>query len=225
MDGRGLHFHLSGINNQNFLMKDEETGSIWQQVSGKAIFGPMKGRKLEPVFTDELTFERWKQENPTGRVLKPNRDAARSNLYAGANWEKETARLPVASRPDGILSPRTIVLGIQIENISKAYPLSMLVPEKPIVDRIGGTSIVLCMAEDKKSVRCFDSRVNGMNLEFFAKAGLSQLTLTDSKTGSDWNFAGVAVAGPLARRALKEDCGIKRLLVRLEELPSNHAYL
>jgi Protein of unknown function (DUF3179) len=54
--GRQLHFHLAGINNQNFIMRDEETGSWWQQVTGEAIQGPLKGQRLRPVFHDELTF-------------------------------------------------------------------------------------------------------------------------------------------------------------------------
>jgi hypothetical protein len=37
-----LNFHLAGINNQNFIMRDEETGTWWQQVSGTAIQGPLK---------------------------------------------------------------------------------------------------------------------------------------------------------------------------------------
>ena len=49
IDGRTLHFHLAGINNQNFIMRDEETGSWWQQVSGEAMLGPLKGRRLKPV--------------------------------------------------------------------------------------------------------------------------------------------------------------------------------
>ncbi len=72
MDGRTLHFHLNGINNQNFIMRDEETGSWWQQVSGEAIFGPLKGKKLKAVAMDELSFALWKREHPAGRVLRPD---------------------------------------------------------------------------------------------------------------------------------------------------------
>lgn len=52
-------------------MRDEETGSWWQQITGKAIQGPLKNAQLESVFHDEITFGTWKAENPTGRVLKP----------------------------------------------------------------------------------------------------------------------------------------------------------
>ena len=61
-EGRVLHFRLWGINNQNFIMRDEETGSWWQQVSGECIFGELKGRKLKLFDHDELTYATWKRE-------------------------------------------------------------------------------------------------------------------------------------------------------------------
>ena len=78
VNGRVLHFHLAGINNQNFIMRDEETGSWWQQVTGEAIQGPLKGQTLRPVFHDELTFGLWKREKPDGRVLRPNEQMAQA---------------------------------------------------------------------------------------------------------------------------------------------------
>ena len=41
-----LTFHLAGINNQNFLMRDEETGTWWQQITGEASVGPLQGQAL-----------------------------------------------------------------------------------------------------------------------------------------------------------------------------------
>ena len=51
--GRELHFYLAGINNQNFLMRDRETGSWWQQVTGRAIAGELAGSTLELMPNDE----------------------------------------------------------------------------------------------------------------------------------------------------------------------------
>ena len=66
VDGRTLTFRLTGINNQNFVMQDEETGSWWQQVTGEAILGPLKGKRLTLVDADQLTFSTWKSEAPNG---------------------------------------------------------------------------------------------------------------------------------------------------------------
>jgi hypothetical protein len=82
--GRELHFYLAGINNQNFLMRDRETGSWWQQVTGRAISGPLQGAALELAPCDELTFSMWKSESPQGAVLAPV--AGHERDYDG-DWE------------------------------------------------------------------------------------------------------------------------------------------
>ena len=66
IDGLKLTFHLAGINNQNFLMRDEETGTYWQQINGAAVSGPLAGRVLKLIPSDELTFALWKTEQPHG---------------------------------------------------------------------------------------------------------------------------------------------------------------
>jgi hypothetical protein len=115
VDGRVLHFHLAGINNQNFIMKDEETGSWWQQVTGEAIFGPLRGKVLKPVFMDELTFATWKREQPQGRVLSPDEKIAAKGEYAPPDWEDRMLRVPVATQVNApTLDKRELVVGITI---------------------------------------------------------------------------------------------------------------
>ena len=73
VDGRVLTFHLYGINNQNMLMRDRETGTWWQQSTGEAIQGPLRGRRLASVVHSEVTFAVFRGENPGGRVPAPRR--------------------------------------------------------------------------------------------------------------------------------------------------------
>ena len=205
IDGRPLKFHLAGINNQNFIMQDEETGSWWQQVSGEAIFGPLKGRQLKGVFHDELTFATWRREHPSGgRVLKPDNTTAWRKF--SENWEAKTAQMPVvhvASENDS-LAPRTLVVGLKVNNEAKAYPLDALRQQSPLVDNLGGVPLVIIMSEDGQSVRAFEAMLNGGELEFYAKAGGTNLRLMDARTGSEWDFTGTAVSGQLAGRQLKK---------------------
>ena len=126
LDGRVLKFRLSGINNQNFLMTDEETGSWWQQISGVAVAGPLKGKKLTRVFHDEVAFRLWLREHPATRVLAPATDTAW--VAFSRNWEEETANLPVKRRAqiNDSLPPRTLVLGLELNGESKAWPMGAL---------------------------------------------------------------------------------------------------
>jgi hypothetical protein len=203
VDGRVLHFHLAGINNQNFIMRDEETGSWWQQVSGEAIFGPLRGKHLKRVFLDELAFATWKGEESNGRVLRPDESVAARGQYVPADWEDRMLRVPVAtqvSAPE--LDKRELVLGIIIDGAAMAYPVAALKKQNPIIGRLGKTPLVIVMGEDGKSVRAFKRTVAGEEREFFLKPNSSPLSLVDDK-GSEWDFTGNAVNGTLAGKQLE----------------------
>ena len=206
VNGRVLHFHLAGINNQNFIMRDEETGSWWQQVSGKAIYGPLKGHQLKSVFHDEVSFAIWKGEQPQGRVLKPDQRIAALDSYEAADWEARVGRMRVVEGTDvdKRLAPRTLVIGLTVDGKSIAYPLDTLQKQSPIIDLVGSTPIVLVLGEDRRSVRAFERTVEGRRLEFFQKTDSAGFQLIDAETGSTWDFEGKAIAGPLEGQRLKK---------------------
>ena len=173
VNGQPLHFYLAGINNQNFLMRDKETGTWWQQINGKAIYGPLKGASLDLVPYDELTFGEWKSEVSDGQVL------AEVPKYAKkyeSNWEPEIAKLPVViSFPGTELKSRDLVVGVDLNGASRAYPWDTLVKQSPVMDQIAGTPVLIAVAPDKKSFRVFVSRIDAKNAEFFLKTETDQL--------------------------------------------------
>ncbi len=167
MNGRVLHFYLAGINNQNFLMRDKETGSWWQQITGKAIFGPIQGAALDLVPSDELTFGEWKAEVSDGKVLAP---VPKYTKEYDPKWEPEVAKLPVViSFPGTELKSRDVVVGVTVDGGSRAYPWDTLVKQSPLVDQIHGTPLLVVVGPDGKSFRVFIRRIDGKEAEFFLK--------------------------------------------------------
>jgi hypothetical protein len=202
VDGRVLNFRLWGINNQNFIMRDEETGSWWQQVSGECVLGPLKGRRLKLFDHDELTFATWKREGAGGRVLRPDPKLLAENKYP-ADWEQHVRRLPVATTladPNETLPARTLVVGVEAGGRAKAYPVDALAKQNPVLDQIGDAPVLVLLAEDGKSVRVFDRRLEGRTLEFFQRPDSRELV--DAETGSSWDFTGAATSGALKGRKL-----------------------
>ena len=179
-------------------MRDEQTGSWWQQVSGEAIQGPLKGRRLTGVVHDEVSFGIWKAERPGGRVLKPV--PGKSDEYAPANWERRMKKAPTVTprAPGDPLEPRTVVVGVTLNGRARAYPFPSLRMQSPVLDTLGGVPIVLVVGVDQKSIRVFERRLDGRKLELFAEAGAPGLRLLDAETGSEWDFEGRALSGPLA---------------------------
>jgi Protein of unknown function (DUF3179) len=167
VNGRALHFYLAGINNQNFLMRDKETGTWWQQITGKAVYGPLKGAALDLVPYDELTFGEWKSEVSDGRVLAP---VPKYVKEYDSNWEPEVAKLPVViSFPGTELKSRDIVVGLELGAASRAYPWDSLVKQSPVIDHVNGRPLLIAVAPDGKSFRAFVSQIDGKDAEFFLK--------------------------------------------------------
>jgi hypothetical protein len=209
VDGQALTFHLAGINNQNFIMRDEQTGSWWQQVSGEAIHGPLKGRRLAAVVHDEVSFGIWKAERPGGRVLKA--DPRKKQQYVSEDWEHKMKRVRTVTPvdPRDPWPPRTHVVGVSLNGRAKAYPFPQLREQSPVLDTVGGVPIVLVVGDDGKSVRVFDRRLDGRTLELLAGTETRPLRLLDAETGSEWDFSGRAIAGPLAGRQLTKVKALK----------------
>ncbi len=205
IDGRALKFHLAGINNQNFIMADEETGSWWQQVSGEALHGPLKGRRLADVYHEELTFGVWRREHPEGRVLRPDATNDKWKQFS-EDWEAKTALAPVVTPADArdALAPRDVVIGVKANGAAKAYPLAVVERQGLIVDRLGDTHLLVALGDDRKSVRVFESSIDGRPLEFYARPGASPFQMIDAETKTTWDFTGRATAGALAGRELKK---------------------
>lgn len=197
IDGLRLTFHLAGINNQNFLMRDEQTGTYWQQISGGAISGPLAGRRLTLVFSDELTFATWRSEQPHGSVLKDV--TAYASSYSKKDWDVRMKRAPVVvDFPEQGLKARDLMLGIESAGASRAFLYQRVIQQKLVKDHVGSDSILLVVGADNTSVRAFRDRIPGVAgaPDFYhVTAEITDGLLMDSATGSRWNFQGCAVSG------------------------------
>jgi len=212
VNGRVLHFYLAGINNQNFLMRDRETGTWWQQITGKALYGPLQGTALQLVLSDELTFGEWKSEVSDGEVLV---EVKKDMKEYDSDWEPKVAKLPVViSFPGSELKPRDLVVGLELDGASRAYPWDAVLKQSPIVDHMQSVPLLIAVGPDGKSFRVFKSRIDGRDAEFFLKgesegdtkaapkAAPKSWTLLDTATASEWNFQGCAISGPSQGKCL-----------------------
>lgn len=192
-------------------MRDRETGTWWQQITGKAIYGPLQGSSLDLVLSDELTFGEWKAEVSGGQVLAP---VTKDLKNYDSDWEPEVAKLPVViSFPGTELKSRDVVVGLELGGASRAYPWEALVKQSPVEDRVHGTPLLIVVGPDAKSFRVFISRVDGKDAEFFLKGesegdaktappATKAWTLIDPATASEWNFQGCAISGAAQGKCL-----------------------
>lgn len=137
-------FGVSGrLYKSNVLLYDHQTESLWSQLMEKAISGQMVGKRLEKRPSSRTKWKTWMKKYPETLVLST--DTGHKRDYARDPYEGyyRVGRIwfPVGEvRED--LSPKERVLGIEINNEAKAYPLlSFNVNSGIIKDNLRGTTI------------------------------------------------------------------------------------
>lgn len=162
VDGRALSFGVSGLlYNSDVLLYDRQTLSLWSQLLGKAISGPLKGRHLTMLPVTHTTWADWRKTHPATKVLSAStghiRPYARDPYYG---YEKtEDLMFPVEFRSAGF-HPKERVLGVKIGDQMKAYPFVELGKTSgSFTDRLGDT--VLSIRFDPKAARATAHRADG----------------------------------------------------------------
>lgn len=123
--GRNHVFGVSGLlYNSDVLLYDRKTESLWSQIMGQAVSGPLKGHRLEMLPLQHTTWRDWIRKYPDSTVLSTKTGFARDydrNPYAG--YERSTRLyFDVSHTPPGTYHPKERVLGLQAGKVFKAYP-------------------------------------------------------------------------------------------------------
>jgi Protein of unknown function (DUF3179) len=201
VEGQTVEFGTSGkLYNSNLVMYDRTSNSLWSQALGQAIVGKHAGLKLDRIPFDVAFWKEWKQLYPTTKVL--SRDTGSTRPYGadpyGNYYTSSELFFPVSNK-DNRLGLKEIVVGLENVGQFKAYKLQQIEDNKVINDRIGSKSIAL-FSLHPFMVRVFNTTLDGQNVEFQFDKNTSKIT--DKQTGSDWNFDGIAISGPMKGKHL-----------------------
>ncbi|MBI2024869.1 MAG: DUF3179 domain-containing protein [Candidatus Harrisonbacteria bacterium] len=165
INGEAVEFGVSGLlHNNNLLMYDRKTDSLWSQVLGEAVVGELTGRKLQIIPSANVLWSDWKKQNPGGEVLSRDTGFIRDYDYDpyGGYYSDRSIYFPVDVEDDR-LHPKTIVIGIIVNKIAKAYPSKEVINEKVVNDKIGGIDIKIEFNETTKEILVKD--INGRSID------------------------------------------------------------
>lgn len=71
----------SGLIDDNLLVVDRETNSVWSQLAGKAVFGEMEGAPFTAMPSMQTTWKFWRELHPDTRVMVVEGREGRPYLY------------------------------------------------------------------------------------------------------------------------------------------------
>lgn len=172
---------------RSLVMSDVETNSEWSHLLGRAMAGPMEGKTLQPIVSDMLTWEAWREQFPETTALDMSRTAQR--------YTDEIYR-----------DPEQYVYGFAIDGRPYMIPMDRLL-DKPILNlELNDTPMVVALDRDGFVVRLFHADPGDRRLTFTQTEGAIAV---DQQTGSRWDLRrGESIDGELKGTKLDQAVGI-----------------
>jgi Protein of unknown function (DUF3179) len=164
--GRRLTFEPVTVRRRNMVMKDRETGSVWQHETGLCLMGELKGEQLGLLPAEMCNWSTWSSEHPDTTASFPPENY-RHPSPLGFIFEKlldhgpEHMVGPGLKKQDKRLGQHEFIIGVVVNGMPKAYPLSRLKEQGTIKDTVAGTAVTLVYEKPADRVKAFIEIMNG----------------------------------------------------------------
>lgn len=192
IDGKQESFRLVGMDHFNAMFEDNTTKSWWQQATGVSVAGPLKGKALAEIPSQQVSLAAWLRAYPQSTILQPD-PVFRAEYDSLAGFDKGTIESSLEKRDTGSWKMKSWVVGVAVPGLSKAYDWNELVQHRLIEDSLPNLPILVYLEQDDASFHVWNRNVNGTTLHFIQdSAGLK-----DINTLSRWSPDGICVEGAL----------------------------
>lgn len=153
-------FGVSGLlYNNDVLLYDRETLSLWSQILSQAVSGKLMGSRLKLLPLEHTSWLKWSSLHPKSLVLSMdtgfNRDYSQSPYLDYSN--SEVIYFPLKNNDDRY-HPKELIVGIVINNEYKAFPFVELNKHNGIIyDSVGGLQVEIRYDTSSNSAVIYDS--------------------------------------------------------------------
>ena len=212
-------FSTSGLlHRSNKLMLDRGTRTLWSQLTGRAVLGPLaaEDRALAPLPAVVTSWQAWRKRHPDTTVLSIETGHERPYLPGlpyGSYYQSPSKLFPALETREE-LPTKERVYGLAQGGAAKAWPLAELVAQRVTNDALGGEPVVLVADEGRIEVEARSQSAKFLRYEAggavraYARGdaefslGADDATLRDA-AGGVWQLGEDALVGPHGERAAR----------------------
>jgi hypothetical protein len=192
VNGRPETFRLVGMDHFNAMFEDASTKSWWQQATGVAVAGKLKGSALRELPSQQSQLAAFLIRYPDALVLQP--DTIFKKQYKSLkDFDNGTTDDALEKRDSASWQFKSWVVGVDYNGNSIAYDWNLLVAERMIQDSLPGLPLLLTLENDTASFHVLNRAIGNTVLQFVK---LPDNNLSDIQSGSIWNSSGFCINGP-----------------------------
>lgn len=145
IDGKRLTFQVIAVKRRNMVIRDTQTGTLWQQGTGEAIYGAMQGKQLTFLGAQQMKLKDWIADYPDSFIARAKPDAPGGRIPKKVlnHMLKITKNFmaPGETQIGTELPSREKIFGLSLGGYDRAYPVSELM-KCPIFEDQFGEEIV-----------------------------------------------------------------------------------
>lgn len=210
LDGETYTFGVSGkLLRDALLMYDHQTRTLWSHITGEAVAGELKGKRLKMLASmPRINWKDWERNHPLTKVLSVPRDLRRpeklrqdpivdnyAQYHASPN-----AGISGTRYTDDRLMDKALVVGVRINESYRAYPFRSFRRRSIINDEVDNVPVLAFHDLKSNATAVFLRTVEGQALTFEQARGY---IVKDTTTGTTWNLVtGMATEGKLKGHTL-----------------------
>ena len=197
-------FGTSGLlYRSNKLMYDRATGTLWSQLIGEPVIGPLADSRIKLRFFPVVvtTWGEWLDQHPDTTVL-----SLETGVYPPRSYEPESdprslyfdyradldTMFPVWNR-DLRLDTKDEVLALSIDDVHKAYPVDVLQRERVVNDEVGGSDVVVIASSASADARVYLRKGRRFDLPGGDATTVGLPTLLIDSSGVEWRITECAL--------------------------------
>ena len=152
VDGKELYFRVAGVWRRNMIIIDTLTNSLWQQATGECIYGPFKGKQLELLSGENVTWGEWKKkynETEFAYEFVEARKGYWTREKMNKLLDKAVNKITMPGFSDlSALPNRETVFGVHYNGVSRAYRKKDLMGERYFEDQYLDKSVLFSYNEE-----------------------------------------------------------------------------
>lgn len=155
MDGTLHHFSASGLFDGLVLLIDDETETYWDHITGEAVHGPLRGKRLEFWNISITTVAAALSADPEVSLSRSIQPTWRGRLFGFFNRHKidSSGFMPphffrTMGAPDKRLPRMSQGLGVVVDEEARFYPLEIL-DAGTVTDDWNGRTLEVARGEDR----------------------------------------------------------------------------
>lgn len=150
IDGEVHWFAEQGLFDGLFLMRDEQSGTFWDHMTGDAVYGPLVGKSLDVAPLVMTTAERALETHPdamitlSDRAIRRDSDMKVEGLMAGIRGRLNAFFQSTVEEEDDRRPTMDLGLGLWTDEGARYYPMDRLREEgRAIVDTFNGERVLV----------------------------------------------------------------------------------